>query len=130
MLHAEVWAVILTYLTLIALLNVSLCSKILYVLAHENKKFEKTFRHSKFIVSNVDMYEQVRWILFAVFKRLQHKVEKLFHRDLMFFVKKCSCLMLFLTYCLFVSIIISLIATGIFMFIIGVIFAHWSGKRK
>ena len=58
MLHAKVWAVILTYLTLIALLNVSLCSKILYVLAHKNKKFEKTFRHSKFIVYNVDMYDK------------------------------------------------------------------------
>ena len=41
MLPVEVWAVILTYLTPIALFNVSLCSKTLYLLAHKNKKFKK-----------------------------------------------------------------------------------------
>ena len=41
MLPVKIWAVILTYLLPIALLNTSVCSKKFYVLVHKNKKFEK-----------------------------------------------------------------------------------------
>ena len=81
MLPVEIWVGILTYLTPIALFNVSVCSKTLYVLAHENKKFEKKFRHSKFIVPNVDMYHKYAGFCLFFIKRLQHKLEKFFDRD-------------------------------------------------
>ena len=84
----EVWAAILTYLTLIALCNVSVCSKAFYVLAHKNKKFEKTFTHSKFIVSNVDMYDKYAGFCLFFIKRLQHMLEKFFDRDLILPFKK------------------------------------------
>ena len=84
----EVWAAILTYLTPIALCNVSVCSKTFYVLAHENKKFEKKFTHSKFIVSNVDMYDKYAGFCLFFIKRFQHILEKFFDRDLILPFKK------------------------------------------
>ena len=128
----EVWAAILTYLTPIALCNVSVCSKTFYVLAHENKKFEKKFTHSKFIVSNVDMCDKYAGFCLFFIKRLQHMLEKFFYRDLILPFKKKLLSDVILTCCFFVSMIISLIVTGVFMFIIGAIFAQnsWSRRRN
>ena len=83
----EVWAAFLAYLTPIALCNVSVCSKAFYVLAHKNK-FEKKFTHSKFIVSNVDMYDKYAGFCLFFIKRFQHILEKFFDRDLILPFKK------------------------------------------
>ena len=67
MLPVKLWVIILTYLPPIALFNISVCSKMFHVLAHKNKKFDKEFKHSKLIVSNVDMFDKyiVVWMPFA-----------------------------------------------------------------
>ena len=66
------------------------------------------------------MHDKYAGFCLFFIKCLQHKLEKFFDRDLMLLVKKSSCL------------ILSLIATGIVMFIIGAIFAQnlWSWKRN
>ena len=88
MLPAETWALILSYLPFIDLLNTSACSKLFYYLAHKNEKFELRLNHSRLIVSNTDMFDKYpdAWCSFAY--QLSCKLEKYFDEDIMLVAKK------------------------------------------
>ena len=89
MLPAEIWALILSYLNHVGLLNISACSKLFYYLSHKNEKFIQRLNHSKLIVSNTDIFDKYKdaWCSFAY--PLFYKLKKYFDEDTMLIIKKC-----------------------------------------
>lgn len=87
-LPVEVCAVILTYLTPIALFSMTICSKKFFVLAHKNKRFEKKFIHSKKLISIESMYDKYCHVFASFAGRLQHKLEIFLEEDIRLIFRK------------------------------------------
>ena len=67
MFPAELWALIFTYITSnIDLLNVSMCSKMFYVLIYKNNRYKLRLDHSKRILSSKNVFDRYldAWISF------------------------------------------------------------------
>ena len=88
MLPEEIWALVLSYLNHVDLLNISACSKLFYYLSHKNEKFIQRLNHSKSIVSNTDIFDKYKdaWRSFAY--QLSNKLKKYFDEDTTLVIKK------------------------------------------
>lgn len=70
----DIWFLVIEYLSPMDLFSLSLCYQDLYVVAHKNKKYRKTFDHSKQILS----YKSVSRETYAASKELLLKLSSLF----------------------------------------------------
>ena len=76
MLPAEIWALILSYLNQVDLLNISTCSKLFYYLPHKNEKIIQRLNLSKLIVSNTDIFDKYKDIWRSFVYQLSYKLKK------------------------------------------------------
>ena len=89
MLPVEVWSLIVSYLSVIDLFNLSVCSKYFYVIAHKNTCLNKKINISKHLISNdLMVYGQVRCFLFVCATRACKKNLVIIFQQLPFYVSK------------------------------------------
>ena len=87
-LPAEIWALILSYLNHVDLLNISACSKLFYYLLHKNEKFIQRLNHSKLIVSNTNIFDKYKDAWCSFVHKLSYKLKKYCDEDTMLIIKK------------------------------------------
>ena len=88
MLQIEILALILSYLPLIDLLNISACSKMFYHLARDNQRFKIKLKDSHSLVSFTDLFDRYYDKCLSFSCQLSHRMKKYFDEDLMFVVRK------------------------------------------
>ena len=91
MLPVEVWSLIVSYLSVIDLFNLSVCSKYFYVIADKNTCLNKKINISKHLISNdLTFFGQVRCFLFVYATRACKKNLVIIFQQLLFYVSKIN----------------------------------------